>query len=78
MSSRARKVFEDALALPVTDRAELAADLLASLHGDADTDVGAVWDAEIERRAHEAIAHPDDDVAWESVRDELHTAPRRA
>jgi putative addiction module component (TIGR02574 family) len=60
------------MALPVTERAELVADLLASLDGEADPDVEAAWAAEIERRAREAHANPDDDVAWESVRAELH------
>jgi hypothetical protein len=37
-----------------------------------DADVEAAWAAEIERRAREALANPDDDVAWETVRAELH------
>ena len=58
-------------------RAELAADLLASLDGERERDVEAAWSAEIERRAREALADPDDDVAWEAVRAELHAAPTR-
>lgn len=72
MTRSTRKLLEEAMTLPVSDRAELAADLLASLDGAPDADVEAAWDAEIARRAQHAIANPDDDVSWESVRAELH------
>ena len=72
MSDRARKLLQDAMELPLPERAELAADLLASLDGAPDADVEAAWASEIERRAREALANPDDDVAWETVRAELH------
>jgi putative addiction module component (TIGR02574 family) len=77
MSERARKLLQDAMDLPLAERAELAADLLATLDGEPDSDVDAAWTAEIERRAREALANPDDDVAWETVRAELHAPPRR-
>jgi putative addiction module component (TIGR02574 family) len=77
MTDRARKVLHDAMELPLPERAELAADLLASLDGETEADVDAAWASEIERRAHEAIASPEDDVAWETVRDELHATPTR-
>lgn len=77
MSERARKLLEDAMALPVTERAELAADLLASLDGDPDPEVEAAWAREIERRAREALADADDDIAWETVRAELRADPDR-
>lgn len=65
------------MALPVTERAELAADLLASLDGDPDPEVEAAWAREIERRAREALADADDDIAWETVRAELRADPDR-
>ena len=71
VSERARKLLREALELPLPDRAEIAADLLASLDGESDEDVEAAWAAEIERRARDAVAAPDDDVAWEDVRAEL-------
>lgn len=43
-------VLADALRLEPEARAEVAAELLASLDGPADVDAAAVWDAEIERR----------------------------
>ena len=72
MSERARKLLQDAMELPLPERAELATDLLASLDGEAAEAAEAAWVAEIERRARAAIADPDDDVAWETVRAELH------
>jgi putative addiction module component (TIGR02574 family) len=47
-------VLADALRLQPDARAEVAAELLASLDGPADPDADAAWDAEIERRV-EAI-----------------------
>ena len=54
MTSRAQEVLRDALALPVNERADVAAELLASLDdGSAENpaEVEAAWAAEIERRA---------------------------
>jgi putative addiction module component (TIGR02574 family) len=77
MSERARKLLHDAMDLRVSERAELAADLLASLDGEPEADVEAAWASEIERRAREALTNPDDDVAWETIRAGLHAAPTR-
>lgn len=68
MSERARKVRQDAMELPLSERAELAADLLASLDGEPEADVAAAWTAEVERRARES---GDDDVPWETVSAEM-------
>jgi putative addiction module component (TIGR02574 family) len=43
-------VLADALRLEPDARAEVAAELLASLDGPADAEAAAAWDAEIERR----------------------------
>jgi putative addiction module component (TIGR02574 family) len=77
MSERSRKLLHDATDLPVSERAELAANLLASLDGEPEADVEAAWASEIERRAREALTNPDDDVAWETIRAGLHAAPTR-
>ena len=77
MSSSARKLLQEALRLPLPERAELVVDLLASLDGEPDEDVDAAWSIEIERRARHALANPDDDIAWETVRAELHAEPTR-
>lgn len=55
-SSTLEKVRAQALNLPESDRAELAQDLVASLDGPADPDVGKAWDAEILRRLAEIDA----------------------
>ncbi len=73
MTSRARELYEEALTLPVGERAALAEALLASLDGEADPDAHAAWDREIARRAEEALSAPEDDIAWESVRADLVT-----
>jgi putative addiction module component (TIGR02574 family) len=70
VTATARKVFEDALALTANDRAELAAQLLASLD-DSESDVEKAWALEIARRAAEARANPNDHEDWRSVFDEI-------
>ena len=50
MPKTANDVLADALRLEPDSRAEVAAELLASLDGPADPDAEAAWDAEIERR----------------------------
>jgi putative addiction module component (TIGR02574 family) len=67
----AQKLFEQALTLAVTDRAELAAQLLASLDDTVEPDVEAAWAAEIERRAADARQNPADDEDWRTVMDEI-------
>jgi putative addiction module component (TIGR02574 family) len=72
MTDRARKLLHDALDLPVGERAELVANLLASLDGEPEADVEAAWAAEVERRAAES---PDNDVPWETVSAEMLSDP---
>jgi len=50
MTKAAQAVLADALRLDLDARAELAAELLASLDGPADPDAEAAWAAEIARR----------------------------
>ena len=50
MHKAAHEVLADALRLEPDARAEVAAELLASLDGPADPDAEAAWDAEIDRR----------------------------
>ncbi|MBK8232426.1 MAG: addiction module protein [Candidatus Eisenbacteria bacterium] len=76
MQDPAKRVFSDALRLPIPERAELAAELLASLDGEADPDVEAAWADEIQRRiarieSGSAFARP-----WPAVREELDRTER--
>ena len=73
MSNAVRKVLDDALALPQRDRAEVAAQLLQSLHGeDHDPElVRKEWAAEITRRAQAVLDGDDNSEDWEVVRARL-------
>jgi putative addiction module component (TIGR02574 family) len=48
-------VLHDALELSAEDRAELAAELLASLDGPPDADASEAWTGEIRRRVGRAL-----------------------
>jgi putative addiction module component (TIGR02574 family) len=50
MTKAVEAALADALKLGVEERAELAAELLASLDGPADPDAEAAWEAEIAQR----------------------------
>jgi putative addiction module component (TIGR02574 family) len=56
MGGQARKVLTEAMSLSLDERAELAAELLASLDGEPDPDAEKAWAAEITRRAERARA----------------------
>lgn len=71
MTSRAQDVLREALALPVAERADVAAELLASLdeaEAENPAEVEAAWAAEIERRARRVLAGESSGVEWEDVR----------
>ena len=71
MTSRAQELLREALTLPVAERADVAAELLASLD-DAETEnpteVEAAWAAEIEKRARRVMSGESVGVPWEEVR----------
>jgi len=69
MSKTAQRVFDEALELDLSERAELAAELLASMDGEPDQDVDAAWAAEIQRRAERARSGEDAGRPWAEVRD---------
>jgi len=58
----------DALRLDAKARAELAAELLASLDGPADPDAATAWDEEIQRRVDALEAGAETLESWESVK----------
>ena len=68
MSERAARVVEQALQLTVEERAEVAAEIIASVDGEPDADAEEAWAAEIERRARRAIAGESQGTDWETVR----------
>jgi putative addiction module component (TIGR02574 family) len=68
MAPEAADLLNNALALPVRERAEIAHELLLSLDDGADADAAAAWVAELEQRANE--------VRWGSVATEDWSAVR--
>lgn len=71
MTSRTQDLLREALALPITERADVAAELLASLDSVAGEDlaeVEAAWAAEIEKRARRVLAGGSSGTSWEDVR----------
>jgi hypothetical protein len=66
MIDRAQALLREALALPIDERADVAAELLASLDG-TETDVAeveAAWASEIERRARRVLAGDSSGSPW--------------
>ncbi len=76
MTEQTRAVLEAALKLPLPERAEVAAALLASIEGEDDGDVDAAWDAEIDRRARRVLAG-EPGIPWEQVEAEARARLRR-
>jgi len=77
MSFRVKQLLDEALALSPSERADLAAELTASLDGETDVDAGAAWAAELERRARRALAGETSGEDWETVRARIEEALRR-
>lgn len=68
MTKGTQAVLADALRLDSAARAELAAELLASLDGPADPDAERAWDAEIVRRIEAIEAGTIRLEPWEQVK----------
>ena len=68
MTNATESVLADALRLDVKARAELAAELLASLDGPVDPDAAAAWDKEIQRRVNALEAGTEKLESWESTK----------
>jgi putative addiction module component (TIGR02574 family) len=68
MTKGAKAILAEALRLDTNERAEVAAELLASLDGPADPDAEAAWAAEIERRVAALEAGTVTLEPWEDVR----------
>jgi putative addiction module component (TIGR02574 family) len=70
MTQRTQDLLREALSLPVDERADVAAHLLASLdEGDVATeDIEAAWAVEIERRARRVLSGQSEGIPREDVR----------
>lgn len=67
-------LLQEALKLPHSERADVAAELLASLEGqpaDDPSEVEEAWAAEIERRARRVLAGESPGTPWEDVKQRL-------
>jgi putative addiction module component (TIGR02574 family) len=74
MTERAQELLRQALALPSEERADVAAELLASLDEPSPQDqaeVEGAWAREIEKRARRVLAGESSGEPWEAVRDRL-------
>jgi putative addiction module component (TIGR02574 family) len=71
VTKAAKELFREALELAPGERAELAAELIASLDGEPDVDADAAWAAEIDRRAADAKTGADPGRTWSEVRDQV-------
>lgn len=71
MSSTAKKLRDDAMALPEEERELLAAELLDSLGHDPEWD--EAWAKECERRLEEVRSGRVQPVAWSAVESSLRT-----
>ena len=68
MSKAVQTVLADALRLEPDARAEVAAELLASLDGPVDPEAKAAWDAEIDRRVEAIDAGAIRLESWSAVK----------
>jgi hypothetical protein len=70
MGTNAARIFREALDLPETDRADLAAELLASLEPAEEPaeDVEAAWAVKIERRARRFLSGESRGIDWAEAR----------
>jgi hypothetical protein len=66
MTHSTRDLLTQALELPLDERAELAAELLESLHS-AEDDVEAAWATEIQQRVAAARAGELESTDWRTV-----------
>jgi hypothetical protein len=74
MTSQAEALLREALALPEADRADVAAELLASLDTPASDDpatVRTLWAQELERRARRMLSGQAVGEDWSGVRQRL-------
>ena len=73
-ADRAETLLREALTLSPDERADVAAELLASLDDQATEDPAAVraaWAAEIERRAQRVLSGESAGEPWEDVRNRI-------
>jgi len=73
VNANAKQLYDDALSLPDSDRAELAARLIETLDPEVDRDVEAAWAKEIEHRTEQLDSGAVSPVPWNEARRRLQT-----
>ena len=76
MPARAKGILEEALQLPERARADLAGQLILSLHPDAEPDIEKAWAAEVDRRLDHFEAGKVKSVPWSKVKHSILKAQR--
>ena len=71
MTKSVEDILHRAMALPLPERAEVAAELLASLDGEPEEAVEAAWAAEITSRAERVRLGTAQGRPWSEVRADL-------
>ena len=71
MTKTGHAILQEAMKLDVADRADLAAELLASLDGESEEDVDAACAAEIERRLARIDTGEEHLIPWDEVRKQV-------
>jgi len=77
MAARPEDLLDSALALPPDDRARIAAELIASLDGEAEVGVDAAWLIEVDRRMDDVKRRQVDLIDRKSVSAEIRETLRR-
>jgi putative addiction module component (TIGR02574 family) len=73
MTQEVHELLQKALALPESERAELAGNLISSLDATLDQDADAAWQQEVARRLQDVQSGKVETVSWEEVRQNRHT-----
>ena len=80
MSPKTQGLLREAMSLPIKERADLAAELLASLDdatAEDPAEVEAAWASEIERRARRVMMGETAGIPWDDVRRRAEAELRR-
>ena len=71
MQSSSESILDQALKLPVNERAEVAEQLIQSLDSNPDIDIESAWQQEIQRRLSEVGKGIAKTIPWEEVKRRL-------
>lgn len=71
MQSSSESILDQALKLPVNERAEVAEQLIQSLDSNPDIDIESAWQQEIQRRLFEVDKGTAKTIPWEEVKHRL-------